>query len=56
MKKKIYEYNNNIILTNGSSIKIKSIKYFKNYQINYKILKKNNKLFFTKKKIIKKKI
>jgi hypothetical protein len=35
IKKKIYIYNNIIILSNGSYIKIKSIKYFKNYQINF---------------------
>ena len=56
--KKIFNYKNNIILTNGSSIKITSIKYFKNYQLNFKIFKKtktivninnHNKLSFIKK-------
>lgn len=43
--KKLFTYNNKIILTNGSSLKIKSIKYLKNYQINLKIFKeiKNEK-------------
>lgn len=56
MKKKIYIYSNIILLTNGASIKIESIKYFKNYQINYKISEKKKKLFFSKKKVIKKDI
>ena len=38
--KKIFNYKNNIILTNGSSIKITSIKYFKNYHLNFKIFNK----------------
>ena len=37
--KKFFIYKNKIILTNGSSIKITSIKYFKNYQLNLKIFK-----------------
>lgn len=37
--KKIFTYNNQIILTNGSSLKITSIKYLKNYQLNFKIFK-----------------
>lgn len=43
--KKLFIYNNQIILTNGSSLKITSIKYLKNYQINLKIFKekKNDK-------------
>lgn len=32
--KKIFTYKNRIILTNGSSIKINSIKFIKNYQLN----------------------
>lgn len=42
--KKLFTYNNQIILTNGSSLKITSIKYLKNYQLNFKIFKeiKNN--------------
>jgi len=38
-------YNNKIILTNGYSLKITSIKYLKNYQLNIKLFKeiKNNK-------------
>ena len=41
--KKLFIYKNKIILTNGSSLKITSIKYFKNYQLNLKIFheKKN---------------
>ena len=38
--KKFFIYKNKIILTNGSSLKITSIKYFKNYQLNFKIFKK----------------
>ena len=37
--KKFFIYKNKLILTNGSSIKITSIKYFKNYQLNLKIFK-----------------
>ena len=40
--KKFFIYKNKIILTNGSSIKITSIKYFKNYQLNLKIFKEKN--------------
>nr|YP_010394441.1 Ymf101 [Phytophthora multivora]DAZ88449.1 TPA_asm: Ymf101 [Phytophthora multivora] len=37
--KKFFTYKNKIILTNGSSLKITSIKYLKNYQLNSKIFK-----------------
>ena len=37
--KKFFIYKTRIILTNGSSLKIVSIKYFKNYQLNLKIFK-----------------
>ena len=37
--KNLFSYNNKIILTNGSSLKITSIKFFKNYQLNFKIFK-----------------
>nr|YP_010117881.1 ymf101 [Phytophthora castaneae]QPN53853.1 ymf101 [Phytophthora castaneae] len=37
--KKFFTYKNKIILTNGSSLKITSIKYIKNYQLNLKIFK-----------------
>ncbi len=37
--KKLFNYTNKIILTNGSSLKITSIKYLKNYQLNFKIFK-----------------
>ena len=37
--KKFFTYKNKIILTNGSSLKITSIKYIKNYQLNFKIFK-----------------
>jgi hypothetical protein len=59
--KKFFTYKNNIILTNGSSLKITSIKYLKNYQLNSKIFKEKkiiknintnlniNKLSFIKK-------
>ena len=40
--KKFFIYKNKIILTNGASIKIPSIKYFKNYQLNLKIFKEKN--------------
>ena len=61
MKKKKYNYKNRIILINGSSLNITSIKYFKNYQLNFKIFTENkisknlnpdlkkNKLTFLKK-------
>lgn len=41
--KKFFIYKTKIILTNGSSLKIPSIKYLKNYQLNLKIFneKKN---------------
>lgn len=39
--KKLFIYKNKIILTNGSSLKITSIKYISNYQINLNIFKKN---------------
>ena len=43
--KKFFTYKNKIILTNGSSLKITSIKYIKNYQLDLKIFKeiKTNK-------------
>nr|YP_010394914.1 Ymf101 [Phytophthora aleatoria]DAZ89351.1 TPA_asm: Ymf101 [Phytophthora aleatoria] len=57
--KKFFTYKNKIILTNGSSLKITSIKYLKNYQLNLKIFKEKkiitdtninkNKLNFIKK-------
>lgn len=54
MKKniKLFNYKNKIILTNGSSLTITSIKYIKNYQLNFKITKEYNKknLIFEKKK------
>lgn len=61
--KKFFTYKNKIILTNGSSLKITSIKYIKNYQLNLKIFKETeiitdtnsnlnkNKLNFIKKLI-----
>nr|YP_010394679.1 Ymf101 [Phytophthora quercina]DAZ89116.1 TPA_asm: Ymf101 [Phytophthora quercina] len=39
--KKFFTYKNKIILTNGSSLKITSIKYLKNYQLNLKIFKES---------------
>ena len=62
--KKLFTYNNQIILTNGSSLKITSIKYIKNYQLDFKIFKEiktnkdlninfnKNKLNFIKKTFI----
>ena len=54
--KKLFTYQNQIILTNGSSLKITSIKYIKNYQLNFKIFKetktnKNLKLTSNKNKL-----
>ncbi len=47
MKKnnKLFIYKNKIILTNGSSLNISSVKYIKNYQLNFDIFqkKKTNK-------------
>jgi len=37
--KKLFNYINKIILTNGASLKITSIKYLENYQLNFKIFK-----------------
>jgi hypothetical protein len=39
--KKLFTYKNKIILTNGSSLKITSIKYIPNYQLNLNIFKEN---------------
>ena len=59
--KNYFLYKNKIILINGSSLNITSIKYFKNYQLNFKIFTENkisknlnpdlkkNKLTFLKK-------
>lgn len=41
--KNLFTYNNKIILTNGSSLNIISIKYLKNYQLNTKIFKEMKK-------------
>lgn len=49
--KKLFTYNNKIILTNGSSLKITSIKYLKNYQLNFKIFKEIKTDKNSKKKI-----
>nr|YP_010395034.1 Ymf101 [Phytopythium vexans]YP_010395058.1 Ymf101 [Phytopythium vexans]DAZ89471.1 TPA_asm: Ymf101 [Phytopythium vexans]DAZ89495.1 TPA_asm: Ymf101 [Phytopythium vexans] len=38
--KKFFTYKNKIILTDGASLKITSIKYIKNYQLNFKIFQK----------------
>lgn len=57
--KKFFTYKNKIILTNGSSLKISSIKYIHNFQLHFKIFKekkinkknitlKNKKLDFLK--------
>lgn len=47
--KKFFVYKNKIILTNGSSLKITSPKYFKNYQLNLKIFKEKKFRFKLKK-------
>lgn len=39
--KKLFTYKNKIILTNGSSLKITSIKYIPNYQLDLNIFKEN---------------
>ena len=39
--KKLFTYKNKIILTNGSSLKITSIKYILNYQLDLNIFKEN---------------
>ena len=39
--KKLFTYKNKIILTNGSSLKITSIKYISNYQLDLNIFKEN---------------
>ena len=54
MKKKKYNYKNRIILINGSSFKLNSIKFF-NYQLNFKIFSKK-KIKIKKKKKKKKKL
>jgi hypothetical protein len=43
IKKKVFIYKNNIVLLDGSCIKIKSIKFFKNKQINYNFQIKKKK-------------
>ncbi len=59
--KKLFIYKNRIILTNGSSLKITSVKHMTNYQLDHKIFKENkiknlisnkNKSNFIKKKFI----
>jgi hypothetical protein len=54
--KNLFIYTNKIILTNGSSLKITSIKYIKNYQLNFKIFKeiktnKNSNISLNKNKL-----
>jgi hypothetical protein len=54
--KKFFTYKNKIILTNGSSLKITSIKYIKNYQLDLKIFKeiktnKDSNINFNKNKL-----
>jgi hypothetical protein len=41
--KKIFNYQNQIILTNGSSLKITSVKYILNYQFNNILFKEKKK-------------
>lgn len=48
-KENFFNYQNKIILTNGSSIYINSVKYFKNMELNKSFLKDLNKI---EKKII----
>lgn len=42
-KKKLFIYKNNMILLDGSYIKLTLIKFFKNQQINYIFTKKQKK-------------
>jgi len=42
--KKFFAYKNKLILTNGSSLNITSIKYIKNYPLNFKIFNEINKI------------
>jgi hypothetical protein len=48
-KKNFFNYQNQIVLTNGSTLKISSIKYIKNKELNKSFLKDFNKI---KKEII----
>ncbi len=48
-KENFFNYQNKIILTNGSSIYINSVKYIKNMELNKSFLKDLNKI---EKKII----
>ena len=41
--KKLFTYKNKIILTNGSSLKMSSIKYIQNYQLNNNLFEKIEK-------------
>lgn len=41
-KKNFFNYQNQIILTNGSTLKIFSVKYIKNLELNQKIFKDFN--------------
>lgn len=52
--KKIFTYKNKIILTNGSSLKITSVKYINKYQLNLNLFQKkkndNRNIISNKKK------
>lgn len=50
-KKKFFNYQNQIILTNGSTLQILSVKYINNFEINQTFLKDFNN--FENKNIIK---
>jgi hypothetical protein len=41
-KKNLFNYQNQIILTNGSTLKISSVKYLKNHELNKSIFKNFN--------------
>ena len=51
MKKKKYNYQNRIILINGSPFKFNSVKYF-TYQLNFKIFYKKKKIYFINNKYL----
>lgn len=43
-QKKFFTYKNKIILTNGSTLKIKSIKYINNFQLTFNLFNSINNI------------
>ena len=43
--KNLFNYQNKIILTNGATIQMTSVKYIKNYELNLSIFKKEKKIY-----------